>query len=64
MFDLEKLKNIDLQNIDLQKIDINKIIENVLTKKDLFASMVIGAVALVIAILLAKDFFTQTTTFL
>ena len=61
MFDFEKLKNIDLQNIDLQKIDIDKLIETMLTKKDFFASLMIGVVALLIAIVLTKDFFSQTS---
>lgn len=55
MFDLEKLKNIDLQNIDFKKL-----LESLLTKKDLFAAVVISGIALVILISFAKNFFTQT----
>ncbi len=57
MFDLEKLKNFDYQNIDYKKL-----LETLLTKKDLFASVIIGGVALVLLIGLAKNFFSQTAS--
>jgi Tfp pilus assembly protein PilO len=60
MFNLEKLKNIDLQNIDLKKINYNKLLAQLLERKDLFATLIVVCVGLIVAIGFLKNFLSET----